>query len=95
MNFLLEFVEDTIASYPVTREESIQTRPSRPNVTQLLGNHVLDHIPGTSNKKNPTRRCARCYKRKIRKESRYWCSICKVPLCVTHCFAEYHATAGI
>ena len=79
----------------LTREKLIKTWPSRPNVTQLLKNHVLDHIPRTSNKENPTRRCAWCHKRKIRKESRYWCSICKVPLCVTPCFAEYHVTAGI
>ena len=30
-----------------------------------------------------------CYKKKIRKELRYWCPTCKVPLCVP-CFREYH-----
>ena len=80
INFLMEFIEDTIASYPIQREKSTQTiRQPTHHVTQLVGNHFSDYISGTSETNNPTRRCSLCYERKIRKKSRYWCSICKVP----------------
>lgn len=90
LNFLMEFVEDTTASYS-TEEKSADTTRLTHRVTPLVGNHFPDYIPGTSKTANPTRRCSVCYKRKIRKESRYWCSICKIPLCVVPCFGEYHS----
>lgn len=35
-------------------------------------------------------------KKKIRKESRYWCSTCKIPLCErVSCFGEYHSSAAV
>ncbi|XP_015186433.1 PREDICTED: piggyBac transposable element-derived protein 4-like isoform X2 [Polistes dominula] len=95
INFLMEFVEETITSYQIQGEKSTQTiRQPTYHVTRLVGNHVPNYIPGTS-KSNPTRRCSLCSKRKIRKETRYLCTTCKVPLCVVPCFGEYHSKTEI
>jgi hypothetical protein len=36
------------------------------------------------------KRCKMCYLNKIRKETNYGCSFCKVPLCITPCFENWH-----
>lgn len=95
VNFLLEYIEDTVASYPIESQKLSQSRSTTSNVSRLIEKHFPDYIPDSSTTKNPSRRCAVCYKKKIRKESRYWCPTCKVPLCVVPCFREYHTTATV
>ncbi|XP_012273615.1 piggyBac transposable element-derived protein 4 [Orussus abietinus] len=95
IHFLLEYIEDTIASYPIESRNLPKSRSTAPNVSRLIEKHFPDYIPGSSRTTNPSRRCAVCYKKKIRKESRYWCPTCQVPLCVVPCFREYHTTETI
>lgn len=59
--------------------------------------HYLDHIPPTRKKSNPTRQCRVCTKKKIRRETRYYCPTCryKPPLCVGNCYRKYHEETNI
>lgn len=71
-------------------------RPSTPHPTRGSSGHYPMDVPATEKKKFPTRKCAQCAKKrdangkKVRKETRYLCKICQVPLCVTPCFEAYH-----
>lgn len=42
-----------------------------PNLLRLVERHFPDYLPPTEKKQNPLRRCHRCSKRKIRRETRY------------------------
>ena len=63
-------------------------------ISRLVGgfqDHELDVLPATSNKLFPTRVCRVCRKKYgRRKESRYYCMKCVIPLCVVRCFKIYH-----
>lgn len=50
----------------------------------------LKKLPPTNKKCHPMKRCAWCKTKNIRKETRYYCKNCNVPLCVTPCFELYH-----
>lgn len=81
-------------------DANVSIRVGRPstvqNPTRLTGRHFPEYIPATDKKANPTRVCALCAKvrdakgKKIRKESRYYCPNCNVPLCIVPCFRVYH-----
>lgn len=57
---------------------------------RLSGRHFCGRIPATGKKAWPQKRCVVCYKKGKRKDSSYWCSECKVGLCVTPCFMMFH-----
>ncbi|XP_042149335.1 uncharacterized protein LOC115316962 isoform X3 [Ixodes scapularis] len=70
-------------------------RPSNgDNPMRLTARHFMSVIPPTAAKSNPTRVCHVCAQSKTRqtkrKESRYMCSACEMPLCVVPCFEQYH-----
>ena len=52
--------------------------------------HVLGNIPATEKKTDPYKRCSVCYSKGKRKETRFQCKKCEVPLCAVDCFEEYH-----
>ena len=53
--------------------------------------HELETLPSNSIKIFPTRRCRVCVKKYgRRRESRYYCVQCGIPLCVVGCFKIYH-----
>lgn len=52
--------------------------------------HFPKHIAATSKKKNPTRACKVCTKRKKRSETVWECTKCLVALHVPECFERYH-----
>lgn len=54
--------------------------------------HYLQSIPPTEKKQHPTKPCRICTKAKKRRETRYFCPICKEKpaLCVEDCFKNYH-----
>ena len=58
---------------------------------RLKGRHFAEIIPATEKKEKPQRRCVVCWKRKVRKESRYQCGQCDdLPgLCPAPCFMIY------
>ena len=55
------------------------------------GNHILELIPASQKATHPRRRCRVCDRKGMRKDSRYWCSTCKVALCKGHCYSAYHS----
>ena len=61
---------------------------------RLVGKHFLEHVPATTNKAKPTKRCVVCAPGK-RSESRYQCQTCQnhPGLCVVPCFQLYHTKA--
>ena len=92
LNFLLKCVEQIVEEYALQQTQILEIgRPSRAaKPTRLIGKHFPNFIPATQSKTKPLRKCAVCSKNGIRKESRYWCKTCEVPLCVVHCFEKYH-----
>ena len=68
---------------------------SRDPPTRLDGKmrkHTLEPIAATAKKKWPSRKCRVCVKHGERKETRYICSTCHIPLHKGDCFTRYHTT---
>ncbi|KAM9743810.1 piggyBac transposable element-derived protein 4-like [Menidia menidia] len=55
-----------------------------------LGRHRLQHLPPTSRKARPARKCRVCARRGYRSETKMWCKSCRVPLHAGDCFTDYH-----
>ena len=55
-----------------------------------LKNHKLVHIPPTKNDKTPTQKCRVCVRKNIKKETRFFCAQCGVPLQPEDCYTQYH-----
>ena len=55
--------------------------------------HYLETLPPTEKKERPTKACRICTKNKLRRETRYFCTVCEdqPPLCVVDCFKIHHA----
>ena len=51
-----------------------------------LKNHKLVHIPPTKSDKMPTRKCRVCVRKNIKKETRFLCAQCGVPLHPEGCY---------
>ena len=61
------------------------------NPLRLTERHFIASFPNVSSKKKyPQSRCVVCAALNKRKDSRYWCPICKVGLCIDNCFKVYH-----
>ena len=52
--------------------------------------HVLVKFPSTVTRDHPVRRCRVCVKNNRRRETRFYCQGCSIPLCRLHCFTIYH-----
>jgi 5-methylcytosine-specific restriction endonuclease McrA len=55
-----------------------------------LKNHKLLHIPPTKKNKPRTWRCRVCIQKNIKKEARFVCAHCGVPLHTEGCYTRYH-----
>jgi len=55
-----------------------------------LKNHQLVLIPPTKIDKTPTRKCRVCVRNNIKKETRFLCVQCGVPLYPQGCYTRYH-----
>jgi len=55
-----------------------------------LKNHQMVHIPPTKNDKMPTRKCSVCVQNNIKKETRFFCAQCGVPLHPKGCYKRHH-----
>jgi hypothetical protein len=76
-----------------SKDKTTERAPSRDHSHRLsrdLSKHHLVPIVGKGTKKYHTRRCRVCASKKLRKETRYVCSTCGVPLHKGKCFMEYH-----
>ncbi|XP_028394481.1 piggyBac transposable element-derived protein 4-like [Dendronephthya gigantea] len=98
----VEVVSDTDSDHDEQPLPHLPVRTPRapagdPN-TRLDGNirtHTLDLIAATSKKKYPSQKCCVCQKRGERKETRYVCCSCHVPLHKGDCFTHYHTKKQI
>ncbi|XP_022097496.1 piggyBac transposable element-derived protein 4-like [Acanthaster planci] len=61
-----------------------------PAPNRLTGWHFPITLPPTEKTPNPCRRCVVCKSEGRRRETRYACDTCNVPLCVHPCFKTYH-----
>lgn len=63
---------------------------------RFTGKHYPILIPSTGKKVHSQKRCVLCSRltdatgKKVRRDTRYMCDICEVPLCVVGCFKVYH-----
>ena len=57
-----------------------------------LKNHNLVHIPPTKSDKMPTQKCRVCVQKNIKKETRFLCAQCGVPLHPEGCYTRYHTS---
>ena len=66
--------------------------PREEHVIRLTERHFVSPVPETASKQKPEKRCRVCYKKKVRKDSRYHCPNCpSYPgLCYYPCFELYH-----
>ena len=66
--------------------------PKKPpgRLDEKIKNHTLIHIPATMKDKMPTRKCRVCVRNNIRKETRFLCAQCGVPLHLESCYTRYH-----
>ena len=53
--------------------------------------HHINSFPATDGKKYPQRKCRLCTKNGIRKDTRFYCKECGIPLCKAPCLGDYHA----
>ena len=96
LKYRLELIDSLIRKHHPEIPRARVGRPSTPHPTRGSSGHYPMDVPATEKKKFPTRKCAQCAKKrdgngkKVRKETRYLCKICQVPLCVTPCFEAYH-----
>ncbi|KAK9680994.1 DDE Tnp 1-like zinc-ribbon [Popillia japonica] len=95
LDYRTELVEQMIRKYHSSTIPKKRGRPNQIGALRLTERHFPDFVPSTEKKSVRYRRCAVCSQKrvrgkKIRKETRYWCSECKVALCVVSCFKRYH-----
>lgn len=64
------------------------------DIFTLRPGHYPQYIPPNPKKRTPTKRCRVCYKKNVRRESRYCCPACpEMPgLCLKSCFLSFHKT---
>ena len=74
-------------------------RPDRFQARDWLSRHYLSHLPELPSGRPGSRRCHVCAhttRRAARKkETRFWCNECQVPLCPTECFRDYHTRQNL
>lgn len=96
--FRLRLIRQIIEKFGDEVQSARTGRPSEegidPTRLQLRKGHFLKILPSREKKKYPQKRCLVCStttrKPQRRRETRYCCSICDVPLCLIPCFEEYH-----
>ena len=83
-----EILELRAQNLPVYRSRG---RPSRlPGPRRLIGRHFPVEITPTSTRAKKYKRCDVCSRNALRKETKFMCDICEVPLCAAPCFKIYH-----
>ncbi|KAG5875732.1 hypothetical protein JTB14_030769 [Gonioctena quinquepunctata] len=90
-DFQLELIRQILETY---HNDNVQGgsegRHSEDNPMKLSARHFPDIIPPLTYKAKPSKRCIVCSNQRKRKETRYMCQECYVPLCVVPCFKRYH-----
>jgi len=104
LDFMLDITENLMHTSDAVSDES-QSSSSTPTPTPTkrapkndppgrldgkLKNHKLVHILPINNYKTPTRKCRVCVRKNIKKETRFLCAQCGVPLHPEGCYIRYH-----
>ncbi|KFM61996.1 PiggyBac transposable element-derived protein 4, partial [Stegodyphus mimosarum] len=81
---------------------AIKGRPAlQPNPMRLTERYFLEIILPSERELRPARKCYACSikkndnRKRIRKETRYYCPYCDVGLCLTPCFKLYHTKSDL
>jgi hypothetical protein len=98
LQFRIKLVERILETHHQPIRMPKRGRPSLDdsNPLRLTGRHFPKMYPPSEGKQTPTRRCKVCCShtgtdgKKVRKETRYFCSECDAALCVSPCFETYH-----
>ena len=98
LEFRIQVVEELLHKYDdaASGQKNVGRPPAIDNPACLTERHFISHIPPTPAKREPTRQCKVCCSKKdkngkkIRKETRFFCSDCGVGLCLEKCFQLYH-----
>lgn len=91
-DFHLCLVRELVEKFATERRRDRKGRRSDDeNPLRFTGRHFPHVIPSEQSKKRGLwRRCAVCSKQNVRRETKYECKTCNVPLCVDPCFETYH-----
>jgi hypothetical protein len=92
LQFRMQLIRDVI-QFHERPDYRTRGRPMlAPTVNRLTGRHFPEFIPPVGDKPpgSTFRRCILCTKDKQRRESRFRCDVCLVPLCAAPCFKKYH-----
>ena len=66
--------------------------PQHDPISRLSSGFKSHHIVSFIHcKKYPQRKCRLCKKNGARKDTRYYCKECNIPLCKAPCFGDYHS----
>ena len=87
LHFLIECVEKLVDNNIVKTHPKTSTSSSTSKPSCLLERHFPEQMKSDIGK-TKSRKCRVCYKKGVRKESTYWCSDCKVALCINSYFEE-------
>lgn len=99
VDFRLNLIRQLLEEYMNTRTPPRGGRPSTaspvtPDPLRLTGRHFPEPVPSTATKKTPQRQCFVCKhtgkRPQKRRDTRWFCSLCNVGLCVFPCFQDYH-----
>lgn len=93
LQYTLTLVKEIVAKYQIEtpRASTSGTQENNNLPFRLTERHFISMYPTNEKSRKPhPKRCIVCSKRGIRKETRYMCKNCDVPLCVLPCFEKYH-----
>jgi hypothetical protein len=99
LRFRMEIIQKLFQKYTgATPPEAMPVRPVTslpPDPTgRFSGRHFPDLNPPTGTRKHASKRCVVCTERNNRRDTKYRCSDCNVPLCPAPCFRIYHTLQG-
>ena len=90
--FKVELARQLLQSADIPDYSSPGRPRSLPTPDRLRGKngHFLENNPVPEGRKAFYKRCTVCLKHGTRKETKFQCDKCKVPLCPVPCFKDYH-----
>jgi len=90
VDFIYKLIKDILTKYPTNKLRAVRNMQVD-SPLRLTGRHFADLIPSIEGEKRPpSKRCHVCTIKKHRKETRYMCLLCNVPLCIVPCFKNFH-----
>ena len=89
-SFILEVCQTWLNRRSTTAAAAGAAAPPPPLATpHVSSEHILQPIPRNQTVTYPKKRCRICVSSKIRRDTRYECSLCKMALCKGKCFTVH------